>query len=125
MMDTVRRVPSSLGPAKADRAVIRRQLARDHVEDRALARAVRPDQAEDLAFFDLERDVVDGGEAAEALDQPGDLQHAVTSPRRASWPATSIPVRAAVAPSARRPTSAPPPIPPPRRKRPRSSRPPP
>jgi hypothetical protein len=38
----------------------------DQVEDRRLAGAVRADQGEDLAAADVEADVVDGDDAAEA-----------------------------------------------------------
>ena len=44
---------------EADRAGGRRVHAGDAVEDRALARAVRADQAEDLALVDVERDTFD------------------------------------------------------------------
>ena len=67
--DAVRRSAGDLAPVKADRAGGRRQGAGEQVEDRALARAVWADQAEDFALIDLERDVVDRSEAAEALDQ--------------------------------------------------------
>ena len=107
--DAVRRAARDLVALEADRARGRRQRAGEHVEDRALARAVRADQAEDLALLDLERHVVDGGEAAEALDQPLDRQHAGVrvagvqlrhSPRRACRPAAAAPARAAAGSSA-------------------------
>ena len=41
----------------------------DHVEERRLARAVRPDQADDRALLDREVDPVDRHQAAEALGQ--------------------------------------------------------
>ena len=62
-------------PSKRIEPADGRERARQHVEDRALARAVGADQAEDLALIDLERHVVDGGEAAETLDQTLDDKH--------------------------------------------------
>ena len=50
-----------------DRAFGRRQHARDQVEQRRLAGAVRADQADDLAAADRDRDVAVGDQAAEAL----------------------------------------------------------
>ena len=44
----------------------RRQQAGQHLHRRGLAAAVGPEKAEDLAALDLEADVVDGGEVAEA-----------------------------------------------------------
>jgi len=75
LIGAVRRSPADLGALEADRAGARRQGAGQHVEDRALARPVRPDQAENLTVLDLERDIVDRGEPAEALVKAGDLQH--------------------------------------------------
>ena len=50
-----------------DRALRRRQHARDQVEQRRLAGAVRADQADDFAAPDRDRDVAVGNQAAEAL----------------------------------------------------------
>ena len=50
--DAVRRQPADLRALEADRAGGRRVEPGDAVEDRALARAVRADQAEDLALLD-------------------------------------------------------------------------
>ncbi|MDP1794426.1 MAG: hypothetical protein Q8K63_09855, partial [Acidimicrobiales bacterium] len=52
-----------------DAAAVDLVEARDAVHQRGLARAVVPDQAEDLAFAQLQVDVVDRGDAAEALHQ--------------------------------------------------------
>src|SRR5580704_5897405 len=76
--DAVRRAARDLASAKPDRPGGRRQRAREHVEDRSLARAVGADQAEDLAFRDAERDIVDRGKPAEALAETGNLQHGST-----------------------------------------------
>ena len=52
--------------AKQQVAVIARQQAGQKVESRALACAIRADEREDLAGLDLEADVVDRDQAAEA-----------------------------------------------------------
>src|SRR4029077_14440354 len=56
----VRGQSADLRAAKAHRAGARLQRAGDEIEGRALARAVRADQAEDLALGHLEGDVLDG-----------------------------------------------------------------
>ena len=71
----MRRLSRELVTLEADGPRVGRQRAGEEVEDRALARAVGPDQPDDLAPLDRERDVVHGGEAAEALGQPLDGQH--------------------------------------------------
>src|SRR6267154_5819132 len=73
--DPVRRETRDLRPGEFNRTRRRRKRAGEHVEDRALARAVRADQAEDLALIDLERYLVDGREAAKPFDQALDYQH--------------------------------------------------
>src|SRR5262249_4579802 len=67
--------PRRLLSVDADFTVIRSQLAEDAVEQRRFAGPIRPDDAEDLAVANLERHPVDGGDAAEALAQIGDLEH--------------------------------------------------
>src|SRR6185503_10852303 len=62
-------------PQEPDRPRGRPQRARDQVERGALARAVRADQAEDLALGHLERHVLDGEEAVKVLGQPLDTEH--------------------------------------------------
>ena len=47
----------------------------DAVHQRGLAGAVVADEPEDLPALELEVDVVDGGDAAEALDDAGALEH--------------------------------------------------
>ena len=49
---------------------------RDQVEDRRLAGPVRPDQREDLALLDGERNLVDRHDAAEAQGDVVDLEQA-------------------------------------------------
>src|SRR5208283_4359277 len=51
----------------------RRQQRGQHPHHRRLARAVGPEQSEHLAAADLEADLVDRGESAEALSQVGGL----------------------------------------------------
>src|SRR5204862_3747189 len=50
--------------------------AGDRVDERRLAGAVRPDQADDTARRDLERDRVDSGRSAVTHRQVGDRQRA-------------------------------------------------
>ena len=67
--------------AELDLAARQRQHAGDQVEDRALAGAVRADQADDLARPDLEADLVDRDQAAEPLARLVDLeQHVAGAP---------------------------------------------
>ena len=57
-----------------DRALGRRQHARDQIEQRRFAGAVRPDQADDFAAPDRDRDVAVGDEAAETLPDAAGFQ---------------------------------------------------
>ncbi|MEY9676231.1 hypothetical protein ABIE93_006165 [Bradyrhizobium elkanii] len=57
-----------------DRALGRRQHARDQVEQRRFASAVRADQADNLAAPDRDRDIAVGDEAAEALPDSARFQ---------------------------------------------------
>ena len=61
--------------------------AGDHAEDRALPAARRPEQHQKLAVLDLEGDVADGLDLAEALDQvlDQDVSHGAPSCRWAIW----------------------------------------
>ena len=52
-----------------------RHVAGEHAHGRGLAGAVRAEKAEDLAAFDREADVVDGGEGAVPLGEVLDLDH--------------------------------------------------
>ena len=83
--DAVRGDARDLRAVEQDRSGRRHQRARQHVEDRALAGAVRADQAENLALLDPERYVVNSGEAAKTLHQPFYRQHARTSARVSCW----------------------------------------
>src|SRR5438552_26108 len=73
--DAVRGRACDLVTIELDRARGGHQRAGEHVEDRALARTVRADQAENLALIDLERHAVDRGEATKTLHQAIDDQH--------------------------------------------------
>ena len=73
--DPVRRKACELGAIEPHRARGRRERARQHVEDRALARAVGADQAENFAPLHRERHVVDGLEAVKAFDQAFNYEH--------------------------------------------------
>jgi hypothetical protein len=60
-----------------DGARARGEEAGEGVEDRGLARAVRADEADELALTNGEGHVLVGGEAAEALGQPLDPEERV------------------------------------------------
>ena len=63
--------PVSSVAVERDRALGRDVQAGDHVEERGLAGAVRPDEADDAAARDREVDVADGHQAAEPLGAAG------------------------------------------------------
>jgi hypothetical protein len=63
--DPVRRHPDDLRAPEAHGPLLRPVHARQHVEDRGLPGAVRPDDREQLARPDGERDAVDRGHAGE------------------------------------------------------------
>ena len=65
-----------------DAAGVRLRGPGDQVEQRALAGAIRTDQAEDLAGSDLEAHVVDGGQGAEPFGCAIDDQHRLTGEGR-------------------------------------------
>ena len=75
--DLVRRELQQVLAVVEDRAGIRLVESRDDVEGRRLARAVGPDQAEDLTLGDVERDVVEGDDAPEAASEvlDGEQRH--------------------------------------------------
>jgi hypothetical protein len=59
--------------AEPDAPGVGAERARDQVEERGLARAVRAHDAQELARLEAQADVVDREDAAEALRQPQDL----------------------------------------------------
>ncbi len=67
LRDPVGRLVRDVVAVELDHARRRLVDAREHVEERRLARAVRADQADDRLARDDEVDVVDGDEAAELL----------------------------------------------------------
>src|SRR5438874_9202821 len=71
----IRRQSADLAPKKAHRARRGPERTGNQVEGGAFARAVRADEAEDLALGHLEGNVLDGEEAVEALGQPFDTEH--------------------------------------------------
>ena len=85
MFWNVRAIPSADARVRRQRGNVRaaqqhlaggqREQPADQVDDGALARAVRPDQAEDLALRDREIDIVDRAHAAEMLGQAFELKH--------------------------------------------------
>ena len=70
-------MPGDLGPVEHDRARRRLVDAREQVEERRLAGAVRPDQRDDRAARDREVDVVGRDEAAELLAELRDHDEVV------------------------------------------------
>src|SRR5436190_19094868 len=66
------------GRADLDGAAVGLLLARDHAEQRRLARAVRADDADDRAGRHLEAQVVDEETVAEALADVDELDHFMT-----------------------------------------------
>ena len=69
-------------PVEPDLAGLRRHRAADQVEDRRLARAVRPDQRRDRALRHGEGRAVDGPHAAEAPLEPLHLEERLGGGRR-------------------------------------------
>ena len=67
LRDRVRRLRRHVVPVEDDLAGGRLVHAREHVEERRLARAVRADQAHDRPVGDREVQIVDGDEPAELL----------------------------------------------------------
>jgi hypothetical protein len=74
--------PRHVVPVEQDLAAVRRDHPHGHAEGRGLARAVGPEQADDLALVDVEGDVLDDGAIAEALRQ---ALRAEQRHRRSSW----------------------------------------
>ena len=81
---SARQAARDVSAEEADLARARRQRSGDQVEHGALAGAVGTDQADDLAGLDLEADIVDGDQAAEALDGAVDSEQRRTRPAAAS-----------------------------------------
>ena len=67
--------PGDVAPLESDRSAVDRMLTDDGVEERRLARTVRPDQPVDLPFGDGEVDVVVRDHSAERLADVLDLEN--------------------------------------------------
>ena len=65
-------------PVEMDAAGVRHDLAGELADQRGLAGAVRPDDGVQLALRDIERDIVGGDHAAEALGQALDREQRVS-----------------------------------------------
>jgi hypothetical protein len=83
----LRRLLQEVSAVETNAAGRRRQAAGDQVEQRGLARAVRPDDADRLARRDYEIEIVGDDDRAEAFLQACDFQHEMST-RRAirRWP---------------------------------------
>src|SRR5690606_35886652 len=79
-------------PVEQDRTGGRMLEAGQHAQQRGLAAARRPEQREELALVDVERQVVDGGEIAEPL---GDVAERDEGPRLRIVPGREAPADAA------------------------------
>ena len=69
-----RRQVRHVAPADLDHAFVLRVEARDRAQQRGLAAARGPEEADELALVDVERDVLQGGELAEMLVQVADAE---------------------------------------------------
>src|SRR5262249_46206053 len=85
MADPVGAHAADLRAVEQDRARRRPQGSGDEVEDRALARPVGADHAENLALAELEGHAVDRQKSVEALAQGFDDQHVPTSMFDRRW----------------------------------------
>src|SRR5438552_15378180 len=74
--DTVRSHADEALAAQPDVTRVRRERARDAVEERGLARTVRPDQPDDLPRLDGDVDAGQRREPAEVLGDAADLEEA-------------------------------------------------
>src|SRR5262249_4977603 len=84
--DDVSGLPRDLLAAPFDRSAARRHQARNGVERRGLARAVRAEQRDDGAFLDSQRDVGDADEIAVVHLEMRDPQLVHGASLRRRWP---------------------------------------
>ncbi len=70
----MRRLPGDVDALEEDRAAVGTQVTRDEVQQRGLARTVGSHDAEGLSLGNLEREVLDDMNAAEALRDLDDLE---------------------------------------------------
>ena len=61
-----------IGAGELDAPLVGQLEAGDQAQCRRLAGARWPEEREELAAGDVQRDAADGGEGAEALDEPGE-----------------------------------------------------
>ena len=80
-----------VAPGDLDPALVLRVEAGDGAQQRGLAAAGRPEEADELAAPDLEIDRLQGGEGAEALPQALDAQKRLLGHRRGITPSDVIP----------------------------------
>ena len=73
--DRVRGEAGDLGDLEADRPGARAQVSGNEVERRALARAIRADETQNLALARCEGNLVDRQKSAEAFGQAIDCKH--------------------------------------------------
>ena len=79
--------PRHVPAAELDRALVGPVEAGEHVDERRLAGAVRPDQPHDLVVVDLE---IDAGERLHALEGPRDGGGPEQCPRAAACPSVCV-----------------------------------
>jgi hypothetical protein len=72
-----------IDPAHANRSAAWLQVAGEHAQRGALARAVRPEEANDLALVDGEAQAFDGDSVTVLLGEILDFDHVGGLPRRA------------------------------------------
>ena len=81
--DLVRLEPENIAAIEGRASAVGAQLAGYQIEQRRLAGAVRPDDGIELAACEIDRDVVDRNEAAEALGHAGQERALFRSPASA------------------------------------------
>ena len=86
----LRRRTSEVTAIEANGAAARRKSAGDQIEQRGLARAVRPDDADRLARRDRKIEVVGDDDRAEAFPEAGNFQQHGTSTRQRDQAMASI-----------------------------------
>ena len=98
--DPVRRHPRNIGAAKPYRPGIRFEHPGNRIEQGGLASPVRADDRVQHVRFEVERDMIQRHQPAEAFGQVGDLQH-----RRVHGPASPLTGTVAVSIASRGPSS--------------------
>ena len=75
-------------PVERDRALGRRKIAADHIEERRLARPIRADDRTQLAGFYRHPYVAHGNQAAKSLGNVADFEHGQLWPRNCRIPSS-------------------------------------